>query len=286
VAYYWEIVVRLRATIFVAAIAFIILSQPTQIIELYLIDIEGVLGRLSGPETQLSSALLAASPMAVPVSYTLAAYAFLATVGCGLAMLQIFASPQVKRLANGLFAPSGILVALLTPIIIAGAVLIWPIGIASAVGTIPLILLFIGVLAVVLASFSHIYQRTGCPLTVIVSALGVAFAILGWNDNHRVDYTDGGPARDFKFGFTQWLQQRGDLAYFADKRQPYPVYIIAAEGGGMAAGYHLAAFLAKLQETCPTFAQHIFAISSVSGGSLGAAQFAAQASTSIKNVPP
>jgi hypothetical protein len=360
VAYYWEIVVRLRATIFVAAIAFIILSQPTQIIELYLIDIEGVLGRLSGPETQLSSALLAASPMAVPVSlslfavlaiwlagvhlvslaqgyqewpgtkmlfanalvlatsvmplvgivaglhlaaqvplvgsdgndlrvtlafYTLAAYAFLATVGCGLAMLQIFASPQVKRLANGLFAPSGILVALLTPIIIAGAVLIWPIGIASAVGTIPLILLFIGVLAVVLASFSHIYQRTGCPLTVIVSALGVAFAILGWNDNHRIDYTDGGPARDFKFGFTQWLQQRGDLAYFADKRQPYPVYIIAAEGGGMAAGYHLATFLAKLQETCPTFAQHIFAISSVSGGSLGAAQFAAQASTSIKNVP-
>src|SRR5262249_13319692 len=58
-----------------------------------------------------------------------------------------------------------------------------------------------------------------------------------------------------------------------------------AEGGGMAAGYHLAALLAKLQETCPTFAQHVFAISSVSGGSLGAAQFAAQASKSINNVP-
>ena len=361
VAYHWEIVVRLRASIFVAAIAFVILSQPTQILELYLIDIEGVLGRQSSQATELTGALLAASPMAIPIGlclfavlaiwlagvhlvslaqgyqewpgsktlfanalvlatavlplvgivtglrlaaqvllvevgdgnelgrslafYTWSAFAFLVTVGCCLAMSQIFASAHVKRLANALFAPFGMIASLLTPIIIAGAILIWPISLPSAIGTIPLILLFIGVLALVLASSSHIYRRTGCPLTVIVVALGVSLAILGWNDNHRVDYTDGGPGRDFKFGFTQWFQQRGDLAYFAEKGLPYPVYIVAAEGGGMAAGYHLAALLAKLQETCPTFAQHVFAISSVSGGSLGAAQFAAQASTSINNVP-
>jgi len=114
--------------------------------------------------------------------YIWSAYAFLVIVGCCLAMLQIFASAYVKRLANGLFAPFGMIASLLTPIIIAGAVLIWPISFPSAIGTIPLIFLFTGVLTLVLASFSHIYRRTGCPLTVIVVALGVSLAILGWND--------------------------------------------------------------------------------------------------------
>src|SRR5262245_32767790 len=46
--YNWEIVVRLRPTIFVSLLALVILSQPTQIVELYLIDIEATLARLTG----------------------------------------------------------------------------------------------------------------------------------------------------------------------------------------------------------------------------------------------
>ena len=42
----WEIIIRLRPTIFVAALAFILLSLPSQMLELYLIDIETIRGAL------------------------------------------------------------------------------------------------------------------------------------------------------------------------------------------------------------------------------------------------
>ena len=40
--YAWEIVIRLRPTIVVAALALLILAVPSQIHELYLVDIENV----------------------------------------------------------------------------------------------------------------------------------------------------------------------------------------------------------------------------------------------------
>jgi hypothetical protein len=48
---------------------------------------------------------------------------------------------------------------------------------------------------------------------------------------------------------------------------------VAAQGGGIYAAIHTASILGGLQEQCPDFARHLFAISGVSGGSLGAAVF-------------
>jgi hypothetical protein len=62
----------------------------------------------------------------------------------------------------------------------------------------------------------------------------------------------------------------------ADARCPYPVFIIAAEGGGIFAAAAASAFLSQLQDRCPSFAQHVFAISAVSGGAVGAAVFQSQ----------
>ena len=51
--------------------------------------------------------------------------------------------------------------------------------------------------------------------------------------------------------------------------------MVAAQGGGIYAATHALTFLSGLQDACPRFAQHMFAISSVSGGSIGSAMFAA-----------
>lgn len=67
------------------------------------------------------------------------------------------------------------------------------------------------------------------------------------------------------------------------KGDPYPVFIVAAAGGGAYAAHYTATFLARLQDRCPSFAQHTFAISGVSGGSLGATVFAALAKGMAKN---
>ncbi|MFX7866411.1 hypothetical protein ABTK37_20655, partial [Acinetobacter baumannii] len=56
-------------------------------------------------------------------------------------------------------------------------------------------------------------------------------------------------------------------------RQKFPLYVVAAEGGGIYAATHAASFLAEIQDMCPGFSHHLFAISGVSGGSVGAAVF-------------
>jgi hypothetical protein len=56
-----------------------------------------------------------------------------------------------------------------------------------------------------------------------------------------------------------------------------PVILVAAAGGGLRAGYWTAIALAALQDSNPLFARRLFAISSVSGGSLGATLFTALA---------
>ncbi len=75
--------------------------------------------------------------------------------------------------------------------------------------------------------------------------------------------------------FDDWLavRQKADGAAFAR----YPVFIVSAQGGGIYATAASSAFLAAMQDQCPNFAQHIFAISAVSGGAVGAALFAATA---------
>lgn len=51
----------------------------------------------------------------------------------------------------------------------------------------------------------------------------------------------------------------------------YPVYIVAAEGGGIYAATAAAAFLGHMRAQHPAFTKHLFAITGVSGGAVGAA---------------
>jgi hypothetical protein len=53
-----------------------------------------------------------------------------------------------------------------------------------------------------------------------------------------------------------------------------PLIVIATAGGGLRAAYWTATLLGALQDEAPGFGTHVFAISGVSGGSVGAAVFA------------
>ncbi len=74
----------------------------------------------------------------------------------------------------------------------------------------------------------------------------------------------------------RWLmarKQSGEIDAYATR--PYPVYLIAAEGGGLRAAYWSAQVLARLEDHSPEFADHVLAMSGVSGGALGLAVFSA-----------
>src|SRR5262249_31490051 len=72
--------------------------------------------------------------------------------------------------------------------------------------------------------------------------------------------------------FKMWFESRQDKSRF--EHSGFPIYIVAAEGGGILAAAHAASFLAQIQDICPGFSHHLFSISGVSGGSVGAAVFA------------
>ncbi|HYP77448.1 MAG TPA: hypothetical protein VER12_15865, partial [Polyangiaceae bacterium] len=76
------------------------------------------------------------------------------------------------------------------------------------------------------------------------------------------------PIGGLRGDFAQWRTLNG-----LDEQEPF--IVVAAEGGGIRAAYWTAAILGGLQDLQPTFAAHLYAVSSVSGGSLGAATFSA-----------
>jgi hypothetical protein len=113
------------------------------------------------------------------------------------------------------------------------------------------------------------------------------FEFFGWSDNHRFRRLPEPANRaDLDTAFMDWLGSRADAKAYRDAGKPYPVYIVAAEGGGMYAAYHTAKFLSRMQDMCPQFSQHVFAASTVSGGTLGAAVFAALAQKRPQSADP
>ena len=124
-------------------------------------------------------------------------------------------------------------------------------------------------------------HTTGIPLVIILIILAIAFSGLDWNDNHRLRESSSSQSvensfKDLKTSFNEWIDspsRKAEIKEFNDTGKPYPIYIASAQGGGIFAAYHAALTLARLQDSFPVFASHVFAISGVSGGSLGTTVF-------------
>lgn len=103
--------------------------------------------------------------------------------------------------------------------------------------------------------------------------LVVAVAISPLTDNHVIRVVDGPHERlTLQQAFDEWFARVQAMpARTSDGR--VPAIVVAAEGGGIRAAYWTATVLAALQDKMPTFADHCFAISGVSGGALGAVVF-------------
>jgi hypothetical protein len=144
-----------------------------------------------------------------------------------------------------------------------------------SLGAIPLLLLAVTTWLSILNWILLLGVQHKIPLVRIVVACGLIAGLVRWGDNHDVRVLEGrAPSiRTTTHEFGDWLNSRQDLAaYQADR---YPVFFIAAEGGGIRAAYFTAQVLGALEDRCPGFAQHVFAISGISGGSLGASAYAA-----------
>ena len=170
---------------------------------------------------------------------------------------------------------------------------LYPVDSAHIIGMFPVLML---ATAAALLLMAAIFSRRASPVAIISSLItGVLFL-------HVIDQV-AFPPREFRYkkltvadksaevgvadvkaqrkipdlatAFRQWLEHRRPaIEAYKKKGSAYPVFFVSAQGGGMYAAYHPALSLARLTDQCPEFAHHLFGISSVSGGSLGAAVFA------------
>jgi patatin-like phospholipase len=120
-------------------------------------------------------------------------------------------------------------------------------------------------------------------IPVITALLVYAILISPLTDNHVVPVipgtADAVASRPTVGGaFEHWL--KGLPATPAGA--PVPVFIVATEGGGIRAAYWTATVLTELDDNTPGFRDHLFAISGVSGGSVGTAMYAALVSKQLE----
>ncbi len=162
-----------------------------------------------------------------------------------------------------------------------------PPALAQSIGIVAIFGLFLAVLVVVLSNLFLLGDVLGFPVISLLVVAAIGLNACDLNDNHGVPLMqharNGTQSEDLGGSFRQWYESREDLDYYSKSNEPYPVFIVAAAGGGAYAAYYTATFLARMQDSCPNFAQHVFAISGVSGGSIGASLFAGLAKLKAHN---
>jgi hypothetical protein len=213
-------------------------------------------------------------------------YFGLAAVGGGIVLYVFFVlrrrwiehhDPQVARrkyqrlreLPRGSMA----VLALMTILSVALCVvfIIDPVHFAGAIGTGAVLAfaaacwVFWGSALVYLGSWKRVPVITLLILLVLISSL--------FNDNHdvRVVARKEFVRATLRQALLDW-NSRITTKY--PGQSVHPLFIVASEGGGIRAAYWTTTVLGAIQDADASFADHLFAISGVSGGSLGAAVFA------------
>lgn len=151
--------------------------------------------------------------------------------------------------------------------------------ISRFLGPVSLTLLFVFVLVAILSSLVRAGRRWNLPLIPGLLIAAFVFSYFNLNDNHSIrGRSDNFRVSAFGHSFADWRASRPDESRYSE----YPVILVSAEGGGIRAAYFTGITLARLVDRCPRLASHIFAVSGVSGGSVGATVFAA----AMKADPP
>ena len=225
----------------------------------------------------------------------------LLVIGAIFLLLVIFRQRITKRLVGdtrtatwvqGTWVMSGLAMAL-------GAMVVatlWPAGIGVGLGGPAIVFFGLGLIIPLITIACQLGTSLSIPVT---GALLLWAVLLGmFFDNHRVGRRaliaetsgaiDGRPT--LESAFKQWAGPQQPVGANGKKT----MVLIAVQGGASRAGYWTAVALAQLQTAAAKltgmdgkpvdFGAHVFAISSVSGGSVGAVGYSAMLKTAPPNV--
>ncbi len=104
------------------------------------------------------------------------------------------------------------------------------------------------------------------PVLTTIFLLSILFGRINFNNSIPKGQKDNNVT--IQQYFDQWYLNKS-----VDTTKPFPVFIVTAEGGASRSAYWTGDILTKLQERNVEFYNHTFALTSVSGGSLGVSSF-------------
>jgi hypothetical protein len=175
---------------------------------------------------------------------------------------------RVRQLGRGTLIGVGTIA--LISLVLFIAFTIGPVPVAQNIGMGTILFLAAASWVTLGGLFVYLGGRWQFPVITILILLALLFSF--WNDNHiiRVAPPQEITRVDVIGSFRTWysLAEENDGAGTL-----HPIFIVATEGGGIRAAYWTATVLGGIQDANPNFAPHLFVISGVSGGSLGAAVF-------------
>jgi hypothetical protein len=126
----------------------------------------------------------------------------------------------------------------------------------------------------------------GLPITSIVIVLAILASFSGRYDNHGVrTISEAKPwnALSLDYALKKWWDS---VPKPTDQNDPIPLVLVATAGGASRAAYWTTEVLAQIEQYHPGFHKYIFAISSVSGGSLGAVVYRTMLNDVINDQTP
>ncbi len=175
---------------------------------------------------------------------------------------------RVSDLSTGTFVCLGS-IALISLALFLGST-IAPVRFAQFIGMGTILLLAASSWVALGSFFVFLSLRFQFPFISVAIALALIFSF--WNDNHVIRELPAQPGKRVSIleAFETWYQ---GVETNHGAGTVHPLYIVATEGGGIRAAYWTAILLGQIQDKNPNFGAHLFAISGVSGGSLGAAVF-------------
>ena len=146
-----------------------------------------------------------------------------------------------------------------------------PVRLGSALGALLLLMLWGATWLPLGSLITYVGNKRGLPLLTLLLAAALLFSL--WNDNHEIRRAPDGldpatrPTVDAAIAAWKTANCRGAACD--------PMLIVATAGGGIRAAYWTATVLGRLHDTAPPFPDHLFAVSGVSGGSVGATVYRA-----------
>jgi hypothetical protein len=153
---------------------------------------------------------------------------------------------------------------------------LFPVTIGAMFGTAGIFLLWASTMIPLAGLADLLTRRTRFPILLAVVAWGIVLSL--WVDNHDLQRADEEvqPRQAARDHFAAWSERRLAGVEGEAVDRPIPVFFVASEGGGIRSAYWTAAILGYLQDHDDRFGRQLYAISGVSGGSMGAAVFAAE----------